>query len=47
MAKIFSKNDVATHKKPDDLWVIVDEDVYDLTKFQTEHPGRLIARHFL
>ena len=49
MAKIFSHSDVATHKKPDDLWVIVDEDVYDLTKFQTEHPGnsRLITKHVL
>ena len=40
MAKTFSASDVATHKKPDDLWIIVDEDVYDMTKFQTEHPGK-------
>ena len=40
MSKTFSQNDVAAHKKPDDLWIIVDEDVYDLTKFQTEHPGK-------
>ncbi|MCJ1417174.1 hypothetical protein MMC32_003513 [Xylographa parallela] len=39
MSKTFSQSDVAMHKKPDDLWIIVDEDVYDLTKFQTEHPG--------
>jgi cytochrome b involved in lipid metabolism len=39
MAKIFSASDVAAHKKPDDLWLIVDEDVYDMTKFQAEHPG--------
>ncbi|MCJ1466863.1 hypothetical protein MMC07_005484 [Pseudocyphellaria aurata] len=39
MSKSFSQADVAAHKKPDDLWVIVDEDVYDLTKFQAEHPG--------
>ena len=39
MAKTFSASDVAAHKKPDDLWIIVDEDVYDLTKFQAEHPG--------
>merc|ERR1712227_172414 len=25
--------------KPDNLWIIVDHDVYDLTKFQEEHPG--------
>lgn len=39
MSKTFSQSDVSAHKKPNDLWVIVDEDVYDLTKFQTEHPG--------
>ncbi|KAJ9656873.1 hypothetical protein H2201_008395 [Coniosporium apollinis] len=39
MSQRFSKDDVAAHKKPDDLWIIVDEDVYDLTKFQEEHPG--------
>lgn len=41
MAKTFTKDDVASHGKPDNLWVIIDEDVYDLTQFQEEHPGRL------
>lgn len=40
MSKTFSKDAVAAHKKPDDLWIIVDEDVYDLTQFQAEHPGQ-------
>ena len=39
MSNTFSQTEVAAHKKPDDLWIIVDEDVYDLTKFQSEHPG--------
>ena len=39
MAKILSQAEVAAHDKPEDLWIIVDEDVYDLTKFQDEHPG--------
>ena len=39
MAKTFTKDEVASHKKPDDLWIVVDEDVYDLTTFQSEHPG--------
>ena len=39
MAKTFSAADVATHNKPNDLYVVVDEDVYDLTAFQDEHPG--------
>lgn len=39
MSKTFSQNDVSSHNKPGDLWIIVDEDVYDLTKFQDDHPG--------
>jgi cytochrome b involved in lipid metabolism len=41
MSKQFSASDVASHNKPDNLYIIVDEDVYDLTKFQDEHPGTL------
>ena len=36
MSKTFTAADVATHKKADDLYIIVDQDVYDLTKFQDE-----------
>jgi cytochrome b involved in lipid metabolism len=39
MSQRFSTADVAAHNKGNDLWIIVDEDVYDLTKFQDEHPG--------
>ncbi|CRK40801.1 hypothetical protein BN1723_004915 [Verticillium longisporum] len=39
MSKTFSTSDVASHNKPDDLYIIVDGDVYDLTKFQDDHPG--------
>jgi hypothetical protein len=39
MTKTFSAADVASHNKPNDLYVVVDEDVYDLTTFQDEHPG--------
>lgn len=40
MSKTFSKDDVASHSKGDSLWIVVDEDVYDVTKFQDEHPGK-------
>ena len=39
MSKSFSQADVASHNKPTDLFVTIDEDVYDLTQFQDEHPG--------
>lgn len=39
MSKTFSVADVASHNKADNLYIIVDGDVFDLTKFQDEHPG--------
>ncbi|KJZ77293.1 hypothetical protein HIM_03614 [Hirsutella minnesotensis 3608] len=39
MSKVFTASDVASHNKPDSLYIIVDGDVYDLTKFQDDHPG--------
>lgn len=32
MSKSFKQSEVAEHKKPDDLWIIVEGDVYDVTK---------------
>lgn len=39
MSKTFTTSDVASHNKPDNLYIIVDGDVYDLTNFQDDHPG--------
>ena len=39
MSKTFSTADVQKHSKPDSLYIIVDDDVYDVTQFQEEHPG--------
>ena len=39
MSKTFTQGDVASHNKADSLWIVVDGDVYDLTKFQDDHPG--------
>lgn len=40
MAKTFSKEDVASHTKDNTPWIIIDEDVYDVSTFQDEHPGK-------
>lgn len=40
MAKTFSKEDVASHSKGANPWIIIDDDVYDLSTFQDEHPGK-------
>ena len=42
MSKTFSASDVASHKTPDSLYIIVDQDVYDVTKFQDDHPGKIL-----
>lgn len=39
MSKTFSLSDVASHSKPDNLYIVIDEDVYDLTTFADDHPG--------
>jgi cytochrome b involved in lipid metabolism len=39
MSKTFKADEVAAHNNAKDLYIIVDEDVYDLTQFQDEHPG--------
>jgi len=47
MAKTFTKDDVASHAKGDSPWIIIDEDVYDVSKFQDEHPGMFPKSHAL
>ncbi|KAL6298770.1 acyl-CoA dehydrogenase/oxidase [Sparassis latifolia] len=35
----FTRDEVSQHNKPDDLWIIVDSKVYDVTRFKDLHPG--------
>jgi cytochrome b involved in lipid metabolism len=40
MSQQISQKDVAAHNKPENgLWIIIDNEVYDVTKFVDEHPG--------
>ncbi|KAJ7072559.1 fumarate reductase [Mycena amicta] len=38
-AKEFTKEEVAKHNKKDDIWVIVEDDVLNVTNFLPDHPG--------
>lgn len=35
----YSPQEVASHDKSDDLWVVIDGKVFDLTNYMHEHPG--------
>ncbi len=37
--KEISKAELAKHNTKEDLWFIIHNKVYDVTKYQTEHPG--------
>jgi cytochrome b involved in lipid metabolism len=37
--KTYTLNEVAAHNKKDDIWVVVDGQVLDVTKFLPDHPG--------
>jgi hypothetical protein len=39
MARVVSVQEVTKHNIPEDLWIVVDGTVYDLTEFAPEHPG--------
>ncbi|THG95719.1 hypothetical protein EW145_g7910 [Phellinidium pouzarii] len=37
--KTFTREEVEKHNTPDDLWVIIDSKVYNLSRFKDLHPG--------
>lgn len=37
--KTYTLADVAKHASEKDLWMVIHDKVYDLTKFLDEHPG--------
>ena len=39
MVKTFTMAEVNKHNTQDDLWLLIDGKVYDVTKFFDEHPG--------
>lgn len=39
MANVYTMEEVARHNKETDLWMVIHDKVYDLTKFLMEHPG--------
>jgi L-lactate dehydrogenase (cytochrome) len=46
MARNISALEIAKHCAPDDIWIVVDDTVYDMTEFAPEHPGGASSMHF-
>lgn len=36
----YTANNVALHNTPDSLWIIIDQSVYEVAKFQKDYPGQ-------
>ncbi|RDL32037.1 Uncharacterized protein BP5553_09439 [Venustampulla echinocandica] len=45
MAPLISAQEVSKHNISEDLWIVVDDAVYDLTEFAPEHPGGAAIIH--
>jgi L-lactate dehydrogenase (cytochrome) len=39
MTTSISVEEVSKHNSLEDLWIVIDDLVYDLTEFAPEHPG--------
>lgn len=37
--KVFTRDEVAKHTSENDAWIIIDSEVYDISKFAAMHPG--------
>ncbi|TAQ91342.1 hypothetical protein B7494_g369 [Chlorociboria aeruginascens] len=39
MGRLISTKEIVKHNIPEDLWIVVDDNVYDMTEFAPQHPG--------
>lgn len=44
--KLWSAQQISSHKTPDDCWIVVDNQVWDVTDFLDEHPGGSTSMSF-
>ena len=46
MASTYTRAQIASHNTLADLWLVVSDEVYDLSKFQETHPGGAKSEYF-
>lgn len=44
MSRTLSWSEVSAHNGQNDLYLVIDDKVYDVTKFQNEHPYVLLVQ---
>lgn len=37
--ELISAHQVVEHNKPEDCWIVVEDEIWDVTDFAQEHPG--------
>jgi cytochrome b involved in lipid metabolism len=37
--RLYKWHEIEKHNKPDDCWIVVNDAVYDMTRFMKKHPG--------
>lgn len=47
VVRLFSREEVGQHNAPDDLWIVIHGDVYDVSRWSATHPGgkKILQNH--
>ena len=38
-SKLLSTDEVVKHNNPEDCWLVIDDQIWDVTDFAPQHPG--------